>query len=245
MRTTRVYIDAELACGRVIELERAQGHYLKNVLRLKPGAAFFLFDGRAPVDYEATLVADGKRLRAEIGAAHGLDTESSLESEIISGLGRSDHTDWMIQKTTELGVDRITLFNAERTQSPLKSAPLEKKLHHWRGVAISACEQCGRAILPAIGFHRDLGQALDACKAGTRLLLDFGSEPLSVGPREAESSVAILLGPEGGLDRGEIDLAREAGFRRFQLGPRVLRFETAATAALAIVQSFRGDLGPT
>ncbi len=146
MRTTRVYIGAELASGQVIDLDRTQSHYLKNVLRLKPGAAFFLFDGRQPVDYEARLVTDGKAFKAEIGAAHPLATESALHSEIIQGLGRADHIDWMIQKSTELGVNRISIFNAERTQSPLKSTAQEKKLNHWRGVAISACEQCGRAI---------------------------------------------------------------------------------------------------
>lgn len=237
MRSTRVYCDAELVSGRVIELDRARGHYLKNVLRLKPGAAFFLFNGRAALDYEATLVTDGKKLRAEIGAARKLATESAINSQILLGLGRSDQVDWSIQKTTELGVNHISLFNAERTQSPLKPAQLEKKLAHWRGVAISACEQCGRAVLPEIQFHPDLGQALTASDAGTKILLDFDGDPLASTLENAPTPVAILLGPEGGLNAGEIELARDSGFRPTSLGKRVLRFETAAAAALAIAQS--------
>ncbi len=242
MRISRVYIDAELVGGQVIALDKAQGHYLKNVLRLKPGAAFFLFNGRACVDFEARLLVDGKRLMAEIGAAQTLSTESALASVIIQGLGRSDHTDWMIQKTTELGASRISLFNAERTQSPLKPAQLDRKLAHWRGVAVSACEQCGRAIIPEIMFNTRLEQALDAAPDSLKLLLDFDGKPLASVLRASQSSVSILLGPEGGLHPQEIDFARDSGFQPISLGSRVLRFETAATAALAIVQSALGDL---
>lgn len=126
MRISRVYIDAELVGGQVIALDKAQSHYLKKVLRLKHGAAFFLFNGRAAVDFEARLLVDGKRLAAEIGAAQVLTTEAGLSSEVIQGLGRLDRVDWMIQKTTELGASRLSIFNAEHSQSPLKPAQLEK-----------------------------------------------------------------------------------------------------------------------
>ena len=241
MRTTRVFIDASLASGQVIELERSRAHYLKNVLRLKPGAAFFLFDGREPIDYAATLLADGKDFSAEIGEAHPLNTESSLDSEIIAGLGRADHTDWMIQKTTELGVNRISLFNAERTQTPLKTAQHDKKLAHWRGIAISACEQSGRALIPEIVFHSGLEAALAASDSELRLLLDFETEALVSALGGEPASAALLLGPEGGLNAAEIEIAAGSGFQPASLGPRVLRMETAATAALAILQSAVGD----
>ncbi len=242
MRISRVYVDAELASGQVIALDKTQSHYLKNVLRLKPGAAFFLFNGRAVIDFEARLLIDGKRLLAEIGAAQPLATEAALASDVIQGLGRTDHTDWMIQKTTELGASRISLFNAERTQSPLKPAQLDRKLAHWRGVAISACEQCGRAIVPAIAFHTRLERALDAVPDSLKLLLDFDGKPLASLLQAPQSSVSILLGPEGGLNPQEIDLARDSGFQPVSLGARVLRFETAAIAALTIIQSALGDL---
>ena len=243
MRISRVFIDVELVSGQVIALGRTQSHYLKNVLRLQPGAAFFLFDGRAAVDFEARLLVDGKQLKAEIGAAKPLTNESGLTSEVIQGLGRADHTDWMLQKSTELGVSKISLFNAERTQSPLKPAQTDKKLAHWHGVAISACEQCGRAIIPQISFHTRLEQALNASSSSLKLLLDFGGEPLISALQPPQSTVSMLLGPEGGLNQQEIELARGCGYQAVSLGTRVLRFETAATAALAIIQSDLGDLG--
>lgn len=243
MRISRVYVDAELVGGQVIALDKAQRHYLKNVLRLKPGAAFYLFNGQAAVDFEARLLVDGKQLMAEIGAAQPLSTEAALASVVIQGLGRTDHTDWMIQKTTELGVSRISLFNAERTQSPLKPVQIDRKLAHWRGVAISACEQCGRAIIPEIEFHVRLETALETSFDGHKLLLAFDGKPLPSALQAPQSSASILLGPEGGLNPQEIDLARDSGFQPVSLGARVLRFETAATAALAIIQSTLGDPG--
>ena len=243
MRNIRVFTEAGLVVGAIIALDKARAHYLKNVLRLKPGSAFFLFNGREAIDYEARLIIDGKRLTAEILAARPLATESALTSEIIQGLGRADHMDWTIQKTTELGVNRISIFNAARTQSTLKATQLEKKLAHWRGIAISACEQCGRAIVPEIEFHAGLEAALAAAAGACKLILDFEGEPLASSLEPSRSSVSILLGPEGGLTRQEIESSGNSGHRSVSLGKRVLRTETAATAALAIVQSSIGDLG--
>jgi 16S rRNA (uracil1498-N3)-methyltransferase len=242
MRNTRVFIEAGLVNGDIITLDKARAHYLKNVLRLKPGAAFFLFNGKDAIDYEARLIVEGKRLAAEILAARPLATEPEVTTELIQGLGRSDHVDWTIQKTTELGVNRVSIFNAARTQSPLKPAQLEKKLSHWRSVAISACEQCGRAIVPEIRFHTGPEAALAATAATCKLILDFAGNPLASTLQDTRSPVSILLGPEGGLTDREIDLARESGFQPVSLGIRVLRTETAATAALAIVQSTLGNI---
>jgi 16S rRNA (uracil1498-N3)-methyltransferase len=242
MRIARVHVEEELEVGAEIALAQAQSHYLKHVLRLKAGAALLLFNGRQAIDYQAVLIADGKKLGARIDSATAVATESDLACEVIQGLGRADHTDWMIQKTSELGVSSISLFNAERTQTPLKPAQLQKKMNHWRGVAISACEQSGRALLPAINFHSDLAKALAANNADYRLLLDFGGAPLAVALNRPHAPVAILLGPEGGLNPAEIELAKSKSFEPVSLGPRVLRTETAATSALAIVQSLLGDM---
>jgi len=243
MRIPRVHIGAELVVGEDVLLDKSQSHYLKHVLRLKPGAALLLFDGLEAIDYQATLSIEGKQVRATINSALALQTESGLDCEIIQAMGRSDHMDWVIQKTTELGVNRIAIFNAERTQSPMKSTQLEKKLVHWRGVAISACEQSGRAIIPALDFHPDLEQAIAASSSESGLLLDFNGAVLTSALQPLPQSISILLGPEGGLTLPEIQFAKTAGFTSVRLGPRVLRTETAATAALAIVQSVVGDLG--
>jgi len=129
MRIARVHVEEELEVGAEIALAQAQSHYLKHVLRLQPGAALLLFNGQQAIDYRAVLVANGKKLTARIEAAIAVETESKLACEVIQGLGRADHIDWMIQKTTELGVSRITLFNAERTQTPMKPVQLQKKMY--------------------------------------------------------------------------------------------------------------------
>lgn len=243
MRIPRVHTGAELVVGSEVLLDKPQSHYLKHVLRLQSGAALLLFNGLEAIDYRATLLIEGKQLKATINSALALQTESRLDCEIIQGMGRSDHIDWVIQKTTELGVSRIAIFNAERTQSPIKSTQLEKKLVHWRGVAISACEQSGRAVIPALNFHTNLKQAIAASSSESGLLLDFNGDALASALRPLPQTISILLGPEGGLTQSEIQLAKTAGFTSVKLGPRVLRTETAATAALAIVQSVVGDLG--
>ncbi len=243
MRITRVHVEEELEVGAEIALAQAQSHYLKHVLRLKPGAALILFNGRQAFDYQAVLVANGKKLTARIESSTAVATESDLACEIIQGLGRADHIDWMIQKTTELGVSTISIFNAGRTPSPMKPAQLQKKMNHWRSVAISACEQSGRALLPTITFHADLTRALAASTAECRLLLDFDGVSLASALDRPRAPVSILLGPEGGLNPGEIDLAKSNGFEPVSLGPRVLRTETAAISALAVVQSLLGDMG--
>jgi 16S rRNA (uracil1498-N3)-methyltransferase len=124
----------------------------------------------------------------------------------------------------------------------LKPAQLEKKIAHWRGVVISACEQCGRAILPEIRFHTSLELAIAASTVEFKLLLDLDGVPLASALQPPRAAVSMLLGPEGGLNESEIQLAVNAGFESIRLGPRVLRTETAATTALAIIQSSLGDL---
>lgn len=241
MRISRVYTVARLVVGEEVSLDKSQSHYLKHVLRLKSGAALQLFNGRDAIDYHARLYIDGKTAIARIDDMTVLDNESGLETEIIQGLARADHMDWMLQKTTELGVTRISVFNAGRSQS-LKPAQLEKKLAHWRGVIISACEQCGRAILPEIDFYTSLEFAIDASTVEFKLLLDFDGVPLISALQPPQAAVSMLLGPEGGLNESEIQLAGNAGFESVRLGPRVLRTETAATTALAIIQSSLGDI---
>ncbi len=243
MRISRVYVGDELWVGAAITLDRAASHYLKQVLRLKSGAAVVLFNGIDGRDYTGIVNVDGKLVRVNIEKSTGVRAESAVKSEILLGLSRSDHIDWTIQKTTELGVNRISLFNAERTQSHLQAAQLEKKLAHWRTVAISACEQCGRALVPEIKFYPGLETALEACANKRRVLLDFDG-PVFPGLLQSESSngISILLGPEGGLSEAEINCARQSGFAAANLGPRVLRTETAAVVALAIVQATIGDL---
>jgi len=152
--------------------------------------------------------------------------------------------DWMIQKCTELGVTRISVFNANHTQTLLKQAQLSKRLMHWRKIAIKACEQCGRQVPPQIYFQQNLAGAIgESAPGGLKILLDIEGDRLQSGSvsKKPVEQIAILLGPEGGLSETEIKSAKKAGFVAASIGPRVLRTETAAATALAIIQFTFGD----
>ena len=147
----------------------------------------------------------------------------------------------MIQKATELGVRSIAPLDTEHTGVRLKGERLEKKLGHWRQVAISACEQCGRNRLPAIENVTSVGEWLRTSNASLSLVLHHRAKEQSALP-DVVSDVALLIGPEGGLSEAEIEAAKNAGFGALSLGPRVLRTETAPLAALALLQGRWGDI---
>ncbi len=245
MRLSRVFVEEPLTIGSSIELDASRSHYVGKVLRLKAGAKIALFNGQTESDYYAVLENAGKQLRANICSRQDSKTESCLDSEIIQALSRGDHLDLSIQKCTELGIGRLSIFNAERSQIPLKPGQQEKRFARWRAISIKACEQCGRHIPPAIDFYPSLNELLDTtADRQHKLILDF--EGLLLGDYLAKTAraarISLLLGPEGGLSEPEIEAAKASGFEAVGLGPRVLRTETAAIAALAIMQAYWGDL---
>jgi 16S rRNA (uracil1498-N3)-methyltransferase len=151
--------------------------------------------------------------------------------------------DWIIQKATELGTSRIVPVFTKRSMVKLDEKQAEKKLQHWRGIAVAACEQSGRNRIPDLAAPLDFSEVLrDGAPASTRLLLSPTAE-LGIEELEAVSTgITVLIGPEGGLAETEQQAAVAAGFRPVRLGPRVLRTETAAIAALTIIQHYFGDL---
>jgi 16S rRNA (uracil1498-N3)-methyltransferase len=245
MRLSRIFTEQSLAVGSILQLDTATSHYVRNVLRLKSDMNIVLFNGLDIFNYESKLCFDGKKTSASIISRSQGNTESGLDSEIIQGLSRNDHLDWMIQKTTELGVQRISIFNSNHSQIPVKPNQLEKKRLHWRAIAIKACEQSGRHVPPKIDFFNNLQSLLQSSyKRESKFLLDFQGHRLAalLQPRSKTPQISIMLGPEGGLSVTEIELANAAGFKSSQIGTRVLRTETAAVAALAIAQSYWGDI---
>ncbi len=244
MRLSRIFVGQALDLGAQIHLDSDACHYLKNVLRLKSGATIVLFNGEDYYDYEGLISYEGKQAMATIQNRLAGNTESTLSTEIIQGLSRSDHMDWMIQKCTELGVNRISVFNADHTQITLKPAQLKKRMLHWRKIAIKACEQCGRQVPPQICFQQNLANAIEeSAPGGLKILLDIEGDRLQSGSvsKKPVKQIAILLGPEGGLSETEIKSAKKTGFVAASIGPRVLRTETAAATALAILQFTFGD----
>lgn len=238
MRLSRFFIDAPLSLGQH-ELPEAQAHYIARVLRLAAGDAVQLFDGSGH-EYRGTLLEAGKkRVTVELVEALPGLAESPLRIHLGQGLSRGERMDWAIQKATELGVSEITPLFSERCEVRLSEERGDKRLAHWRQVAISACEQCGRSVLPTIHPPLALADWLAQTTAELRLVLHPVAEPLTSHARPA--SLAFLIGPEGGLSDAEVAQAQRAGYQAARLGPRVLRTETAPVVALSVAQQLWGD----
>jgi 16S rRNA (uracil1498-N3)-methyltransferase len=163
----------------------------------------------------------------------------------LQAIGKSDHIDVICQKATELGADGIFLFNSERTQTPLKGSRIEKKLNHWRSICISACEQCGRNLLPRVEFCESALDAIENHSLSNRLVLDFNGEGLAsrLNAIEQGNSFSVAVGSEGGFNQDEVALFNQHGYLSCLAGPRVLRMETAAISIISTLQYQFGDMG--
>ncbi|WP_277589768.1 16S rRNA (uracil(1498)-N(3))-methyltransferase [Pseudomonas chlororaphis] len=238
MRLSRFFIDAPLSLGEH-ELPEAQAHYIGRVLRMAEGDALQLFDGSGN-EFRGTLLEVGKkRVVVRLDESFAGQVESPLQIQLGQGLSRGERMDWAIQKATELGVNEITPIFSERCEVRLKDERADKRLAHWRQVAVSACEQCGRSRVPVIHPPVLLADWIKQTQADLKLVLHPVAEPLVSHAKPA--TLAFLIGPEGGLSDAEVDQAQGAGFLPARLGPRVLRTETAPVVALAVAQQLWGD----
>ncbi|MDZ7783421.1 MAG: 16S rRNA (uracil(1498)-N(3))-methyltransferase [Halioglobus sp.] len=243
MRIPRIHTEQELASGRSLRLEPGPSRHIARVLRLREGDPVILFDGRGG-EYSARIVSvDRHSVTAQTLEYHPGIPLSSLEIHLGIAASRGDRMDWALQKSTELGVAAITPLLTERTGLKLTGERAEKKFRHWQQIIASACEQCGRCLLPALHSLQDLDPWLDATQAARKFILHPGT-PSGVVAAEPPASVALLIGPEGGFSDAEIAAAKSAGFRPLSLGPRVLRTETAPLAAIAVLQATWGDMQP-
>lgn len=238
MRLSRFFIDAPLSLGEH-ELPEAQAHYIGRVLRMAEGDALQVFDGSG-MEFRGTLVEVGKkRVRVQLDESFSGQDESPLQIHLGQGLSRGERMDWAIQKATELGVSEITPIFSERCEVRLKDERADKRLLHWRQVAISACEQCGRSRVPLIHPPVLLADWIKQTQADLKLVLHPVAQPLE--SHAKPQTLAFLIGPEGGLSDAEVEQAHGAGFLPARLGPRVLRTETAPVVALAVAQQLWGD----
>ena len=244
MRLIRAHVDLPLEVGARIALPDAAAAHLVRVLRLREGDACVLFNGDGH-DYAATITVAGKReTQVEIREARVVDNESPLRITLLQGIARGEKMDLILQKATELGVTAIVPVNAERTEVKLDAARAEKRLAHWRSVVGAACGQSGRACIPALSPPQALAAAAAALPAQSlRLTLDpLGEHRLSALPPAPAGGVVIAIGPEGGWSPRDRQQLGDAGFQGLQLGPRILRTETAGLAAIAALQARLGDL---
>ncbi|MFM8518412.1 MAG: 16S rRNA (uracil(1498)-N(3))-methyltransferase [Nevskiaceae bacterium] len=249
MREIRLFVPQPLQSGELVELPSEVARHVRQVLRLREGAEVVLFDGRGG-EFVAQLQAAGRTsVRARVDQHRAIERESPLGITLLQGIARGERMDFVVQKATELGVQRIVPVMMARCVVQLGAERADRRREHWLAVAASACEQCGRNRLPLISEPMTLATACDASTESLRWLLDPEGE---VTLREALAAatvaaspvrnITLLVGPEGGLEPQEQQLAIQPGFRGLRFGPRILRTETAALAVIAALQCLAGDL---
>ena len=243
MSLSRVYQSVPLEVGVSIHLDEKASHHIARVLRAKVGDKLILFNGRGG-EFDALIThIDKKSVRAEMITFISRDAESPIDICLAQGIARGEKMDFIVQKAVELGVKKILPLVTERCNVRLEGEREEKRLLHWQSVAISACEQSGRNLLPDILAPTTLKEWLPEVKADNRFVLSphvQGQLPRTAFP--AHTSVVLLIGPEGGLSDEEVNSAFEHGFLPLNLGPRILRTETATIAAITVFQSMYGDM---
>jgi 16S rRNA (uracil1498-N3)-methyltransferase len=243
MRLTRVYVDAPVAAGKRLVVDGSAANHITRVLRLRNGDALTVFDGSGG-EFGARIEEFRKDSVVVCVEDHRpLDRESPLPLTLAQGISRGERMDWIIQKATELGASRIVPLFTKRSVVRLDEKQAERKLQHWRAIAVAACEQCGRNRIPDLAAPMDFFDVLPADASGvTRLLLSPTGDLRIDDLQDVAKGITVLIGPEGGLEDVEQEAAIAAGFKAVRLGPRVLRTETAAIAALTIIQRYFGDL---
>jgi 16S rRNA (uracil1498-N3)-methyltransferase len=250
VRIPRIYQDIPLHSGQSIELDAQATVHLTKVLRLRVGDALVVFngkgngrgDGEGGGEFAARVSAVGRRsANIEIGEFVPRDLESPLQLVLLQGISRGERMDYTVQKAVELGVSRIVPVLTERTVVNLKGDRQEKRREHWQGVVDSACEQSGRNRVPEVAPITAFAEALASAAEGLKLVLHHRAETDLAALPPPQGPITLLVGSEGGLSAQEIVAAEAAGFVSLRLGPRVLRTETAALAALSVLQWQWGD----
>ncbi len=240
--SARFYVDVRLASGDTLSLPATAARHVQ-VLRMQPGDSITLFNGVGTHEgeFEAVITRMGRSdVDVTIGHYTATEREAKRAVHLAVGMPANDRMDWLVEKATELGVASIQPLMAERSVLRLSGERAEKKIAHWRAIAIAACEQCGRNRLPVIHEATSLSQWLKSTAeqaiTSQRLLLSLqgDTQPLAQAVNTTDSTPLLFLsGPEGGLSPTEEAAALASGFKPVTLGPRVLRAETAPLAVLA------------
>jgi 16S rRNA (uracil1498-N3)-methyltransferase len=239
MQFPRFFIDTPLAVGREVPLPQNITHHAINVIKVRNGSTIVLFDGRGG-EYAATI--DTQAHTARIDRHDPVDRESPLELVLVQAWLSTGKVDYVVEKTVELGVAQVVMVPSVRSIIKLEGDRLRQRMDHLRAVVVAACCQCKRTRIPKVIAAESLEHGLrSAAAGGSAVMLDpkgAASVAATVGPA---SRVALAIGPEGGFDPRELELATQIGYRTAHLGPRILRTETAGLAAIAQLQARYGD----
>ena len=245
MSQRRLYTEHALAAGAGCIVDGDAARYLGRVLRLRPADEVVLFNGRDGA-YRARIDRLGRNeVSLTVIEPVATATESPLAVCLVQGISRGDRMDHVVQKATELGVQRITPVLTDHGVVRLDTARAARRREHWRNIAISAAEQCGRIAPPRIDHPLALNDwfGAEAAGAGARVVLAPGADTPFASLPAPDGDLLLLIGPEGGFSDRELADAGVAGFTAAAFGPRVLRTETAAVAALTAAGILWGDLG--
>jgi 16S rRNA (uracil1498-N3)-methyltransferase len=242
MRIPRFYIDQNLVVDANLELSPELAHYVGNVLRLKIGAPIILFNGNGN-DYPAEIVDIHKRkATAVVNSQISLSLESPLHIHLGQGVSKGDRMELALQKAVELGVAEITPVITENCNVKLDQARWEKKYQSWLKLIIAACEQSQRNVLPKLHMPVSMQQWLGQTSELSKVILAPGAKTYLGNLHKPQKGFRLIIGPEGGLSEQEVYTAQELGYQASNIGPRILRTETAAIASIAILQSHFGDI---
>lgn len=242
MRIIRIYYPFELSTDAFVTLTDDATNHLANVLRAKVGQAVVVFNGDGN-EYSAQLAEVAKRkVVVHIDSKISISIESPLSIHLGQGISRGDRMEWVIQKSVELGVTDITPLITERCGVKLSKERWSKKHEQWQKLAIAACEQCGRNVLPVLHQPVIFADWIHLSTNQVRLTLHPRAEKAFRHVAMPATGARLLIGPEGGFSEQEIYQTEQNGFQTIQLGPRILRTETAAIAAISALQAIHGDL---
>ncbi|KTC94593.1 16S rRNA (uracil(1498)-N(3))-methyltransferase [Legionella erythra] len=243
MREVRIYQPGYYLAGQEITLSEEAGQHVGVVLRMQPGEALTLFSGDNR-EFKAEITSvHKKRVTVALNSVHAVNRESPLRLHLAQGISKGDKMEWVVQKAVELGVASIQPVLTERCAVKLDGPRLEKKQAQWQAIAVAACEQCGRNQIPLVHPPVSLHDMLEKKNGFPAFILQPGALHRYQTYKDLKMGEAMLLiGPEGGLSPSESADAQQAGFLPLSLGPRILRTETAAIAAISVLQAVFGDL---
>jgi 16S rRNA (uracil1498-N3)-methyltransferase len=242
MRIPRLFIDQTLSTGEIVVLPRDKAHHISHVLRMRSGDPIKLFNDTG-YEFDSKIIELTKKsAEVEIGESSKVENESPLNITLCLAIARGQHMDFSIQKAVELGVHTIVPVMSEFSNVKLQESRIQNKLTHWQNIIISAAEQCGRNRLAQLLNPVTFNEWLDSDVSITRLILHPGSQQAMLAIDVVNKSLTLMIGPEGGFSDFEINEAEEKGCIAINLGPRILRAETAVACVLSNAQQLWGDL---